>query len=177
VIDKFKYTPSYKERMKIQERFQKTNIDRNVTDEQLMESIVFYYTAIAFDEGFRSATKENVETLKDYIYKDHLNMPKPLKRRSKKVLHYAVPEGVVILYDLIEKRLKSKKLRKNQYLYWQEQGIKFEEEMFLIMVCMNTGFEAGFSKASSMEHFIKSVSNEQISDIIINMIKDKSNEL
>lgn len=158
--DKFEYAANKEEIMTIQGEVQRHKSlfeDRkNIIEMEQANRVFYVYTPVAFDEGYRSFVKGLLESL-DSITPHS----KKLKRHKKGFTEYSTIEEVERLMPLIKKRINSKRLQKAQMQLCKEEGRRFKEEMFVLMVCIHTGFEHGVIKAKRIEEMAKWLSEDQ----------------
>ena len=64
-------------------------------------------------------------------------------------------DEITKLIPLVKRRVNSKRMRKRVKKDWEEQGKDWDEENYVLMMVIHTGWEHGYMKANTMEHMAK----------------------
>ena len=141
----------------------------NLATREGANKILHLYMCIAFDEGYRAAIEQLKEDVGQYASK-----PIKLKRRSKKgFVEYSSSEEIQALQPLVKKRVDSKRQIKAQKQFDKEHNREFEQERFILSMCIHTAFEGGYLKGSSVEETAKWIAKDQErADLIVNLMKE-----
>lgn len=133
----------------IQGEAQKYKDDYKGEDLQTANLVMGLYLQIAMDEGYRRVM---AEMKKDALTGSKIN----IVPRKKGWFEYIEDEkefhGVV---KLAKRRINSKRMRKRIKKDWDEQGKEWDEENFIFLMVVHTGWEHGYLKANTLEHMAK----------------------
>ena len=167
--DKFLYGAERENLMDIQGEVQRHKApieeDDTISDVEKSNRVLFLYTAVAFDEGYRAAIKQLKEDVGQYCA-----VNKKLKKHKKNTLHYTETEEVTSLMPLIKRRIKSKRMIK---AHKELKGEDFDQTTFILAMAIHTGFEHGFMKGSSVEETAKWVAkDDERAEMLVSLFND-----
>jgi hypothetical protein len=141
--DSFVYPADCDDIMKIQEEVQKKVEGKDLEEElkdlkeyEKANAILTLYGNIAYDEGYRKGLKS--------IQDVHTKIK--IKNRSKNKFHYsASQEEFLKITKLVQKRMASKKQKKQRTEYCKDSHIEDTTESFVLSLTIHSFFEAGYS--------------------------------
>lgn len=178
--DKIYYPAPDKTIEKIQERIQdytpelefKENMDSLDSDIKKANYILNLYLKIAYDEGYSYGLKEIKSDNKD----SHLDSNMKIKNRKKNKLNNILEKNEEKeITSLVQRRIKSKRMRKFFEKTFSDKGMSFEEEMFALSIAIHSGYEFGYSNSQSLDNTINFMLGEDKEKV--DMFKDLFQDL
>lgn len=168
--DKFDYVAEKEDLMTIQGEAQKYQEDYAKIEDlsKRANTTLYLYLQIAYDEGYRKVLAE----LKNEM--PHLSEQIKIVPRKKGWFEYIEDDTAIEkILPLLKKRIKSKRQRNAEKKHKEEQGGEFSEEIFTLCMVIQTGFEQGYAKASSLEETAKIVCKDQErADLVMSLFNE-----
>lgn len=118
-------------------------------DLQTANIVLGLYIQIAMDEGYRRVM---AEMKKDALTGSKINI---VPRKKGWFEYIDDQKEYMSVAKLVKRRINSKRMRKRIKKDWDEQGKEWDEDSFIFLMAVHTGWEHGYNKANTMEHMAK----------------------